>query len=216
MSVSLITTVTLSQMTMDSDIQRSLSVLVGLPLWALGRAADLAWFEFGDRRTVLSHLGKEKLVGDYALHIQCPWRMTLGHEIITGRGDIFCAPEKSEEPTPIDFDWQKGNRFDRIVAVLFDHESRQLTVQGVRAGEVGSLVIQLEDGYKLEVFPYDFESGEHWRFSSHTLTSHTLYLAVPGCRLSERCRLATRVRYIKIPLSPAIAPSIRPSSFTVL
>jgi len=151
-------------MTIDSDIQRSLSALVGLPLWALGRAADLAWFEFGDRRTVLGHLGKEKLVGDYALHIQCPWRMTRGDKIITGRGDIFCTPEESEDPTPADFDWQKGNRFDRIVAVLFDHESRQFAVRGVQAGEVGSFVIELEDGYKLEVFPGDSESGEHWRF----------------------------------------------------
>jgi hypothetical protein len=89
--------------------------------------------------------------------------MTRGDTIITGRGDIFCTPEESEEPTPSDFDWEKGNRFDRIVAVLFDHESRQFTVQGVQAGEVGRLVIELEDGYKLEVLPYDSESGEHWR-----------------------------------------------------
>jgi hypothetical protein len=150
-------------MTRDSDIQRRLSALVGLPLWALGRAADLAWFEFGDRRTVLSHLGKEKLVGDYALHIQCPWRITRDDKIITGRGDIFCTPEESEEPIPADFDWQKGNRFDRIIAALFDHQPRQFTVQGVQAGGVGSLVIELEDGYKLEVFPHDSESGEHWR-----------------------------------------------------
>jgi hypothetical protein len=151
-------------MTVDSDIQRSLSALVALPLWALGRAADLAWFEFGGRRTVLSHLGREKLVGDYALHIQCPWRMMRGDKIITGRGDIFSTPEESEEPTPADFDWQRGNRFDRIVAALFDHESRQFTVRGLQAGEVGNFVVEMEDGYKLEVFPYDSETGEHWRF----------------------------------------------------
>ena len=137
---------------------------MGLPLWALGRAADLAWFEFGDRRTVLSHPGKEKLVGDYALHIQCPWRITRGGKIITGRGDIFCTPEESEESTPAEFDWQKGNRFDRIVAVLFDNEQCQFAVQSVRVGEAGGLVIELEDGYKLEVFPHDSESAEHWRF----------------------------------------------------
>ncbi len=133
---------------MDSDIQRIVSAIVGLPLSALGRAADLAWFEFGSRRTVLSHLGKEKVVGDYALHIQCPWRITQGDKIITGRGDIFCTPEQSEEPTPCDFDWEKENRFDRIVEVLFDHERRQFTVQAVQAGEVGSLLIELERGGK--------------------------------------------------------------------
>src|ERR1700679_3458625 len=122
---------------MDIDLQRSLTALKGLPLWGVGGASDLALFEFGDRRTVLSHLGKEKLVGDYALHIQCPWRMTRGDTIITGRGDIFCTPEESEEPSPSDFDWQESNRFDRIIATLFDEPSRRFTVQSVLAGDVG-------------------------------------------------------------------------------
>ncbi len=138
--------------------------LVGPPLWALGRAADLAWFEFGNHRTVATHSGKEKQVGDYALHIQCSWRITRGDKIVTGRGDIFCTPEESDEPLPSDFDWQKGNRFDRIVGVIFDHDSREFTVQSIQAGEAGNLAIMLEDGYKLEVFPHDSESGEHWRF----------------------------------------------------
>jgi hypothetical protein len=151
-------------MTTDSDIERTLSVLVGLPLWALGRAADLAWFEFGSRRTVLSHSGQEKQVGDYALHIECPWRITRGDKIITGRGDVFCTPEESEEPTAIDFDWQRGNRFDRVVAALFEHETHRFTVHSVQASKAGTLVIVLEDGYDLDVFPHDSESGEHWRF----------------------------------------------------
>jgi hypothetical protein len=56
-------------------------------------------------------------------------------------------------PLPNDFDWQTGNRFDRIVKVLFDPESHQFRVNSVQVGEVGSLTIVLDDGYKLEVFP---------------------------------------------------------------
>jgi hypothetical protein len=37
---------------MKDDIQNAVGVLVGMPLWSLGRAVDLAWFEFGSRRTV--------------------------------------------------------------------------------------------------------------------------------------------------------------------
>ena len=40
----------------------------------------------------ISGVGRD--AGDYAQHVQCPWRMTLKDEIITGRGDIFCAPER--------------------------------------------------------------------------------------------------------------------------
>ena len=116
---------------------------------------------------------KEKVVGDYALHIQCPWRITLGNSVVVGRGDIFCTPEETNEPPPDDFDWQTGNRFDRVVLQLFQNESRQFTVRAVEAGEAGSLAIGLEDGYKLEIFPHDSDSVEHWRLlKPHTEEAH--------------------------------------------
>ena len=149
---------------MKNDVQNAVGALVGMPLWSLGRAADLAWFEFGSRRTVKDWKGKEKEVGDYALHVQCPWRIRLGDSIVVGRGDIFCTPEETSEPTPADFDWQKANRFDRVVLELFQNESRQFTVRAVESGGAGSLTIELEDGYQLEIFPHDSESDEHWRF----------------------------------------------------
>jgi hypothetical protein len=149
---------------MKNDIQNAVGVLVGLPLWSLGRAADLAWFEFGSRRTVKGWKGKDKEVGDYALHVQCPWRIRLGNSIVVGRGDLFCTPEETTEPIPADFDWQKGNRFDRIALGLFQNESHQFTVQAVEAGEAGSLAIVLEEGYQLEIFPHDSEANEYWRF----------------------------------------------------
>ena len=148
----------------DKAIEQALGVLVGLPLWAIGRAVDLAWFEFGGRRSVRGWKCAEKEVGEYALHIMCAWRISRGDKVVTGRGDIFCAPEESPEPLPPDFDWQKGNRFDRVVTEVLLGGSRQLAVRSVRAGDAGSLTIALEDGYKLEVFPQDSESGEHWRF----------------------------------------------------
>jgi hypothetical protein len=159
---------------MKDEIQNVISVLVGMPLWSLGRAADLAWFQFGGPKVVKGWQGKEKKeVGDYALHVQCPWRIRLGHSIVVGRGDIFCTPEEANEPTRSDFDWQKGNRFDRVVQELFKNESRRFIVQTVEAGEAGSLAIGLNDGYKLEIFPHDSESGEHWRFfKPHTEEHH--------------------------------------------
>jgi hypothetical protein len=48
---------------MKNDIQNAVGVLVGMPLWSLGRAADLAWFEFGSRRTVKDWKGKKKKSG---------------------------------------------------------------------------------------------------------------------------------------------------------
>lgn len=149
---------------MKNEIQNVVGVLVGVPLWSLGRAADLAWFEFGSRRTVKGWKGKEKVVGDYALHVQGPWRIRVDNSIVVGRGDIFCTPEETSESTSADFDWEKGTRFDRIARELFQNESRQFTVRAAEAGEAGSLVIALEEHYNLEIFPHDSEGDEHWRF----------------------------------------------------
>ena len=52
-------------------IEMALAPLVGLPLWAAGRAADLEWFEFGAQHVVVARAGKakgtERTVGDFAL-----------------------------------------------------------------------------------------------------------------------------------------------------
>jgi hypothetical protein len=88
----------------------------------------------------------------------------LGDKIVTGRGDIFCAPEEADEPTPTDFNWDNYNRFDKVVKHLVENESRQFTVQSANAGDAGSLTLALSSGFKLDVFPQDSESGEHWRF----------------------------------------------------
>jgi hypothetical protein len=62
---------------MTNRIEQALGVLVGLPLWAIGRAVDLAWFEFGSRRTARGFKGLEREAGDYALHVMYAWRITL-------------------------------------------------------------------------------------------------------------------------------------------
>ncbi len=161
---------------MNEEIQQAISVLVGQPLWALGRAADLAWFEFGQRRTVTGFKGDVREVGDYALHVVCAWRITLGDRVIVGRADIFRPPDEIDEPKPPDFDWDKGNRFDRIVKELFQNESRQFMPLSVAAGGAGSFSIDLQDGYRVEVFPQDFEGGEQWRlFSPSTDAPHFVF-----------------------------------------
>jgi hypothetical protein len=161
---------------MKNEVEQALGPLVSLPLWALGRSVDLAWFEFGSRRSVKGSKGIEKEVGDYALHVQCAWRITHSEKVIIGCGDIFSVPQESTEPIPGDFDWQKGNRFDRIAADLLQNESLTLVVLSVNASDAGSFSIGLQDGYNLEVFPDHSESGEHWRFfKPYTAEPHFVF-----------------------------------------
>jgi hypothetical protein len=46
-------------------------VLIGLRLAIVRRAADMLVVHFGDIRP---HPSGEGTIGDYALHVQCPWR----------------------------------------------------------------------------------------------------------------------------------------------
>jgi hypothetical protein len=148
---------------MREQIQRALDSLIGMPLWSSGRAADLEWFHFGQRRTVAAR-GGTKEVGEYALHIQCAWRIRHGDEVVVGGRDLFYPSEESDHPVE-DFDWdvQGANRRDRRIAELFQNETRQFMVREVEVGGAGSFTIIFDDEYALDVFPDDSLSDEHWR-----------------------------------------------------
>jgi hypothetical protein len=75
----------------------ALSQLIGLPLTAARRAADMRTFQFGKLRAV-----DRGSVGDFALHVQCPWRIEGPGGIVTGRLDLW---EPVEENAPFDDDW---------------------------------------------------------------------------------------------------------------
>jgi hypothetical protein len=149
---------------MRTQVQKALEVLIGEPLWSSGRAADLEWFQFGQRRNVKDVRGGTKEVGEYSLHVQCAWRIRHGDQVIVGSRDLYYPPEETDDP-PDDFDWdvQGANRRDKRIAQLFENETRQFLVRQVEVGAAGSFTIVLDDDYALEVFPQDSLSGEHWR-----------------------------------------------------
>jgi hypothetical protein len=148
---------------MKEQIQKALEVLNGKPLWSSGRAADLEWFQFGQRRTVTSR-GQTKEVGEYALHIQCAWRITHGDDVVVGSRDLYCPAEETVE-FPENFKWEVlgSNRRDRKIAALFEDETRQFVVRLIEVGSAGRFSILLNNDYALEVFPDDSLSNEHWR-----------------------------------------------------
>jgi hypothetical protein len=61
---------------MKQAIEHALAPVVGQPLWAVGRVASLVWFQFGGRHVVVDRQGRQREVGSYALHVDCPWSWT--------------------------------------------------------------------------------------------------------------------------------------------
>ncbi|MGH7488042.1 MAG: hypothetical protein ACREMY_20950, partial [bacterium] len=70
-------------------------MLVGLQLSIVRRAADMLVLHFGPIRP---HPSGEGTIGDYALHVQCPWRIDAPNGTLTGRDDLWDYAGPGERP----------------------------------------------------------------------------------------------------------------------
>ena len=149
-----------------AEIESATAALIGKPLWTCRRAADMATFQFGGRIKGVDYYGRPSQVGDYALHVQCAWRITRGDEIVVGSGDLYYPAEyqNEHEEFPADFDWRKHpNRRDKLLRLLFENDVREFIVQRIEVGIAGNLRIELSGGFVLDVFPDYSLDSEHWR-----------------------------------------------------
>lgn len=150
---------------MKAQIQAATAALIGKALWTCRRAASMANFQFGERKKTLDHYGRPSEVGEYALHVDCAWRITLADRVVVGNRDLYYPADYGNEgPVPADFDWGRDpTRRDKLLGLLFENGTRQFIVQRIEAGAAGSLHIDLSEGYSLEVFPDDSLGDEYWR-----------------------------------------------------
>jgi hypothetical protein len=122
-------------------------------------------FDFGDRRTRLNRKGQEVDVGEYALHIQCPWRIVSADEIIVASGDRDYPEDEASDWR--EFDSNSPSRCEaRMAAWLGEHSLAPLRVEQVKADNAGGFELLLRFGFMLEVLPAHSlrgEYSEHWR-----------------------------------------------------
>jgi hypothetical protein len=135
------------------------------------------------------HQGKGT-VADYALHVQCPWRLVGPDGVITGSHDLRVGSRENALADPDDA--RSGTVQDlRLGEWLggFDEATRShvsisaaLTVATVSADPYGGLDIGFSDGRHLQLFP-DGSVVEDWRFfASGTQGRH---LVIEGGRIAE-------------------------------
>jgi hypothetical protein len=152
---------------MKTEIESTLSVLVGLPLWAVGKASSMAWFQFGARVHAPTPRSPDRITGEYALHLQCPWRITEKGEIRFGSHDIFRPRDPSLPSDDESVDRPGCSWFDRRAEEFNSAaEARPLRVRLVTADPFGGFALQLDRGVSLEVFPDSSaypQTAEHWR-----------------------------------------------------
>lgn len=148
------------------QIEAELRILIGQPLTDGGRAL-LQWFAFGPPHTIIDPHGDQQQIGEYTLHIQCPWRITSPNGVVAGSGDLGYAAgdDPYADVPPSRLSRQGNNRCDeRMRMFLYYAHHSCLVVETVHADNIGSLRIFFNAGYTLEVFPNDSLKEEYWRF----------------------------------------------------
>jgi len=160
---------------MKEEIEDKLSVLINLPLTSTGRVVDLQWFVFGVTNPDESNNEHDQFNFEYAIHVQCAWRISDTKGIVVASRDRYYSANCSSYEDNQDFNWDVpgSNQCDQKIANFIESKStKPLIILSVEADVVGSLRINLSEGYVLDLFPDDSLGKEYWRFfklnSDHT------------------------------------------------
>lgn len=130
----------------------------------IGRAAAMCWIGFGQDVLTLNRKG-ERLVAEYALHIQCSFRISHNNSILLTNLDMFEPNEKVIDLENFDWDIQGNNTFDICSKALTElFENNQIVVKDVNVSKIGDLTITLSNNYVIEVFINANFDDEAWRF----------------------------------------------------
>jgi hypothetical protein len=150
---------------MRPEVEAALAVLKSKPLWTCRRTAAAATFHFGKRHRTHDAHGAPAEAGDYALQLQCPWRIARKDRILVASDDLyFPAGYSSDQAPPPNFDWDRQpNRRDKLLAELFAPGRPTLSVRKIEPGFAGSFRLLFDDKMLLEVVPVTSRRIEHWR-----------------------------------------------------
>ena len=113
--------------------------------------------------------------GEYALHLQCPWRIDGPGGMLTGQDDLW--EHATLEVPPENWSFEQGESLQdaRLGTLLGGYDERtrswintvpgHLVVTHVEATEYGDLTLAFSGGYTLRVFPAS-SRNELWRLFS--------------------------------------------------
>lgn len=136
------------------EIERHLSVLDGLKVSAVHHAADMLTVQFGTLQAVTNLRGAVKYVGEWALHVQCSWRIERAGSIVATQDDLVGPDEKAH---------RTAERLDELLA-----GQGPIAVTGVSGSETGGVCILLSKNLRLVIEPDGTAGDEDWRFFGPT------------------------------------------------
>ena len=152
---------------MKNEIEAVLSPLVGLHLWGPARAANMLSIQLGSPRAAPTTRAPDRQVGEFAIHIFCPWRLTRGSEVVVGSGDLLTPADPDADPEDFDWDQVGSTWWDVGMREVFDDARVTLHVESVRGDDVGGFALHCTERFVFEVFPNSARAAhvetEFWR-----------------------------------------------------
>lgn len=137
---------------------------------SMGRAADLFWIVFGKDILVEDYKGNKVEKNEYAIHIQCPWRLLKDNNLILGSRDIY-IPKEGIEESEFDYESFGMSLFDEKVKGI-ESELLPLHVESISTDSTGGFKIVFNHCFVLEVMPDSSAEIEFWRFIDFNTRKH--------------------------------------------
>jgi hypothetical protein len=137
---------------LEKEIAIALAPLQGLVAWGPARAASMLTLQLGEPRADTSATGRSRVIGEYALHVQCPWRLTEGARMVVGSGDLFTPAMADADPAT--FNWDvKGATWWDYQWRDFASKHASLRVDSIFTDPFGGFRLLCSGGVAFEVFP---------------------------------------------------------------
>lgn len=139
--------------------------LINKELQKIGRASDMCWINFGKLTKTRNIRGDIVEKGEYALHLQCPWRIKDSNsKIILASRDIY--EPNSEIICDENFEWdiEGNNLFDENIKKIFSNKKDTRLVEKILITLNNDLTIIFSDKLTLECFTNISSEQECWRF----------------------------------------------------
>lgn len=162
---------------MPNSYQLAVQSLRSLRIVRVGAADDLFWVHFGDLRTVATRDGGTKEVGEWALHLQCPWRFIRNGQVVLGSSDFYYRAEDGEA-------MDRDSAADSLFSVKASRLDRYLSSEVVKIVDIhfsgaGAFELRMGDGLVFSAMPTEspeVSDAERWRlFQPSTDFPHFVY-----------------------------------------
>lgn len=143
-------------MTSSELVNDSVQSLVGLPFSGVGRSLDMGILWFGEIVEWNFDARPGKNLSEFALHVQCPFRVSGGRRVLVGSEDIGVARESEPGDGKTLFD-VNAVRLDAILT------ERRPVVLEASVSEFGDIRLEVESSIVISVFPVTARKVESWR-----------------------------------------------------